>query len=89
MSGTILCATDFSADARQAAERAALLCAAGAMTASTLLHVIQASWLDSLRRLVNLPAEAEAGMLGQPVAMRSRFACEMPMSMSMFTPLEP
>ncbi|MBP6482343.1 MAG: hypothetical protein KA310_15920, partial [Pseudomonadales bacterium] len=68
MNRTVLSATDFSADARQAAERAALLCAVGAMAGSTLLHVMQASWLDSVRRLVKLPAEAEAAMLAEATA---------------------
>ena len=76
MSNTILCATDFSADARQAAERAALLCAGGAMAASTLLHVIQASWLDSVRRLVKLPAEAEAAMLAEASARLAQWSSE-------------
>ena len=76
MNRTVLGATDFSADARQAAERAALLCAAGAMTGSTLLHVMQASWLDSVRRLVKLPAEAEAAMLAEATAKLGHWASE-------------
>lgn len=76
MNRTILSATDFSTDARQAAERAALLCAGGAMTGSTLLHVIQASWLDSVRRLVNLPPGAEAAMLAEATARLGHWASE-------------
>jgi nucleotide-binding universal stress UspA family protein len=76
MNRTVLSATDFSADARQAAERAALLCAAGAMAGSTLLHVMQASWLDSVRRLVKLPAEAEAAMLAEATAKLGHWASE-------------
>ncbi len=76
MNGTILAATDFSADARQAAERAALLCAGGAMRATTLLHVVQASWLDSIRRLAKLPAEAEGAMLAEATAKLGHLASE-------------
>jgi hypothetical protein len=76
MNRTVLSATDFSADARQAAERAALLCAGGAMAGSTLLHVMQASWLDSVRRLVKLPAEAEAAMLAEATAKLGHWASE-------------
>lgn len=76
MNRTILSATDFSADARQAAERAAQLCASGAMAGNTLLHVIQASWLDTVRRLVKLPPEAEAGMLAEATAQLGRCASE-------------
>ena len=76
MNRTVLSATDFSADARQAAERAAQLCASGAMAGGTPLHVIQASWLDTVRRLVKLPAEAEAGMLAEATAQLGRCASE-------------
>jgi hypothetical protein len=38
------------------------------MAGSTLLHVMQASWLGSARRLVKLPAEAEAAMLAEATA---------------------
>lgn len=76
MNRTVLSATDFSADARQAAERAALLCAGGAMAGGTLLHVMQASWLDSVRRLVKLPAEAEAAMLAEATAKLGHWASE-------------
>ena len=76
MNRTVLSATDFSTDARQAAERAALLCAGGAMAGSTLLHVIQASWLDSVRRLVALPPQAEAAMLAEATAKLGLWASE-------------
>lgn len=58
-----LVATDFSADARRAARRVARLCADGVFTRGRLLHVIQRSWIDVLRRLMDLPAEQERALL--------------------------
>lgn len=60
---SVLVATDFSADAQRAAERAARLGAAGVFARGRLLHVIQQSWIDSLRRLLDLPAEREQELL--------------------------
>lgn len=53
---TLLAATDFSAPARHALERAALIAQAHPEARLTLAHVISGSALDKLRRL--LPAEA-------------------------------
>ena len=62
---TILVATDFSTDAQRATERAARLCAQGVFTHGRLLHVIQQSWVDTVRRLLDLPAEREEKLLSQ------------------------
>lgn len=50
---TILAATDFSPDSRYAAERAALLGSTLAMQRGVLLHVLEQSWLDSLKQLIS------------------------------------
>ena len=63
---TLLAATDFSAPARHALERAAQLAQAHPDVRLTLAHVVSASALDRLRRL--LPGEAgtlEAGLLAR------------------------
>lgn len=56
MTRTLLAATDFSAPARHALERAAQLAQATPGARLTLAHVVSAGALDALRRL--LPAEA-------------------------------
>ena len=55
---SILAATDFSADARRAAERAALLCATAGLSRGAILHVLESSWLDALKRF-SLRAELD------------------------------
>lgn len=63
---TILAATDFSAPARHALERAALLAQAHPAATLTLAHVVSRSALDTLRRM--LPGDAaalEAQLLSQ------------------------
>jgi nucleotide-binding universal stress UspA family protein len=63
---TVLAATDFSAPARHALERAVQLGAAHPGSALMLAHVVSASALDTLRRL--LPGDAaalEAGLIEQ------------------------
>jgi nucleotide-binding universal stress UspA family protein len=50
---TILAATDFSPDSRYAAERASLLGSTLAMQRGMLLHVLEQSWLDSLKKLIS------------------------------------
>lgn len=63
---TLLAATDFSAPARHATERAALIAQAHPDVQLTLVHVVSDSALDRLRRL--LPAEAgglTSGLLEQ------------------------
>ena len=62
----ILAATDFSAPARHALERAALLAQAHPDTQLILAHVVSSSALDSLRRLIGQDAaEQEARLLEQ------------------------
>ena len=66
MSHTLLAATDFSAPARHALERAALLAQAHSNAHLTLAHIVSGSALDSLRRM--LPGDAatlEAQLLAQ------------------------
>jgi nucleotide-binding universal stress UspA family protein len=66
MTRTLLAATDFSAPARHALERAAMLAHAHADARLTLAHIVSGGALDTLRRL--LPAEAggmEAVLLAQ------------------------
>ncbi len=63
---TLLAATDFSAPARHALERAALLAQAHPAASLTLAHVVSRSALDTLRRM--LPGDAaalEAQLLSQ------------------------
>ncbi len=56
---TILAATDFSPDARQAVERAALLGSTLAIQRGMLLHVLEQSWLDSLKQFIRSPAKVK------------------------------
>ncbi len=62
---TILAATDMSTDAGYACERAARLCAQGVFDEGRLLHVIQQSWIDTLRRLLDVPTEREEVLLAE------------------------
>ena len=63
---TLLAATDFSAPARHALERAALLAKAHPGTRLILAHVVSSAALDSLRRLIGQDAAAlEASLLEQ------------------------
>lgn len=50
---SILAATDFSPDSRYAAERASLQGSTLAMQRGMLLHVLEQSWLDSLKKLIS------------------------------------
>jgi len=56
---SILAATDFSPDARYAAERAAMLGVELAMQRGVLLHVLEKSWLETLKQFIGTPAEIE------------------------------
>jgi len=60
---SILAATDFSPDARHAAERAGMLGTTLGIRRGVLLHVLEQSWLDGLRQLVGSPAEAKHGII--------------------------
>lgn len=56
---SILAATDFSIDARYAAERAAMIAAQLGITNGVILHALKSSWLDTLKQFVKLPVETE------------------------------
>jgi nucleotide-binding universal stress UspA family protein len=83
---SILAATDFSPDARHAAERAAVLGATLAIQRGVLLHVLEQSWIDSLKQLVSSPVEVEQGIIAdaghslaelvEEVRQLSRFSLE-------------
>ncbi|SDH78015.1 universal stress protein [Nitrosomonas sp. Nm132] len=60
---SILAATDFSADAQYAAERAAIISAATGASQGVILHVLKSSWLDNLKHFANLPVEVEQSMV--------------------------
>ncbi len=62
---SILAATDFSTDARHAVERTATICATVGIPRGTVLHVLESSWLDALKHLVNLSAESEQALVSQ------------------------
>lgn len=53
---SILTATDFSTGARHAAERAGMICATTGISRGVLLHVLELSWLDTLRHFVSDPS---------------------------------
>lgn len=60
---SILVATDFSLDSRHAVERAAILGSALAMNRGALLHVMEQSWIDSLKQFLRVPTEVEHEVL--------------------------
>ncbi len=60
---SILAATDFSPNSRHAAERTAMLGATLGVPRGLLLHVLEESWLESLKRFVGSPAEVERGII--------------------------
>ena len=81
---TLLAATDFSAPARHALERAALLAQAQPDARLTLAHVVSAGALDKLRRLLpgeagaleaELFAEAERNLAELETILASRYGC--------------
>jgi nucleotide-binding universal stress UspA family protein len=59
---SILAATDFSPDGQQAAERAAMIGATIGIPRGAVLHVLESSWLDSLKHFVSLTREVEHTM---------------------------
>ncbi len=66
MNLNVIAATDFSAPARHALERAALLAQNQPGTKLTLAHAVSGSMLDTLRKLLHGEAEGvEVGMLSQ------------------------
>lgn len=60
---SILAATDFSSDARYAAERAAMISAVTGVSRGVILHVLKSSWLDALKNFVSLSVELEQSMV--------------------------
>lgn len=62
---SILAATDFSQDGRYAAERAALLASALGVPRGVLLHVLEQSWLDTLKQFVTSSAEVRLGIMDE------------------------
>lgn len=60
---SILAATDFSPDSRYAAERAAMLGATTAIQKGVLLHVLEKSWLDTLKHFLGAREEVEQGII--------------------------
>lgn len=59
---SILAACDFSPDARKAVERAAMLCAADPARHGVVLHVVESSWLDGLKRLGRRPTGVDRSL---------------------------
>lgn len=66
---SILAATDFSRDARHAATRTAMICASTGAWRGVVLHVIEASWLNTLKDSLSLPMETDRSM--EDAALRS------------------
>jgi nucleotide-binding universal stress UspA family protein len=60
---SILAATDFSADAQNAVERAAILCKSMGLSNGSVLHVVESLWLDNLRQIAGFAAETEKSIL--------------------------
>lgn len=56
---SILAATDFSPDSRHAVERAGILGAAMSAEKGVLLHVLEKSWLDTLKHFLSASEEVE------------------------------
>jgi nucleotide-binding universal stress UspA family protein len=61
---SILTATDFSPDARQAVARAAMIGTTAGLSKGVVLHVLESSWLDSFKHFVTLTGEVEQSMAG-------------------------
>ncbi len=62
---SVLAATDFSPGARHAAERAAMLATILPIQKGTLLHVLEESWVDSLKKFVGVAVEIEQGVFDE------------------------
>lgn len=60
---SILAATDFSPDARYAGERAAMLGVELAMQRGVLLHVLEQSWIDNLKKFMGSSPKIERGII--------------------------
>ncbi len=84
---SILAATDFSTGSRHAAERAAMLGTTLEMQRGALLHVLEQSWLDSLKQFINSPAEVKHGIFDDATRSLAQLAGEVRQSSGFF--LEP
>lgn len=71
---SVLAATDFSTDSQHAAARAAMLCAGTELARGMILHVVEASWLDNLKRFVNLPTDIDRSVTGSAETELARLA---------------
>jgi nucleotide-binding universal stress UspA family protein len=60
---SILAATDFSPDSHHAAERAGMLGAAMALQRGVLLHVLERTWLDTVKHFMSSSADVEQGII--------------------------
>ena len=73
---SILAATDFSPGGRQAADRVALLCTDTGVRNASLLHVLEQSWVDGIRRFIKQPADLEASVLSDASQALTEVAAE-------------
>ncbi|MBW8369515.1 MAG: universal stress protein [Thiobacillus sp.] len=85
MTRTVLAATDFSAPARHALERAAMLAQTHSDARLTLAHIVSGSALDTLRRMLpgdavaleaQLLAQAEKNLAELATNLAARHACD-------------
>jgi len=85
MTRTLLAATDFSAPARHALERAAMLAQTHSDARLTLAHIVSGSALDTLRRMLpgdavaleaQLLAQAEKNLAELATNLAARHACD-------------
>ncbi len=76
---SLLAATDFSDDARNAVERAARI-AAEHQAALALLHVINGTSLAALRELFRQSVEVEARLIAESLQMLEHIAADLPQS---------
>jgi nucleotide-binding universal stress UspA family protein len=68
---SILVATDFSPDARNAVKRTAMICATAGVPRAVALHVLESTWIDTFRHFVSLPMDIEVDRAIEEEALRS------------------
>ncbi len=68
---SILVATDFSPDARNALKRTAMICATAGISRAVALHVLESTWVDTFRHFVSLPMDIEVDRAIEEEALRS------------------
>jgi nucleotide-binding universal stress UspA family protein len=68
---SILVATDFSPDSREALKRTAMIGATAGVSRAVALHVLESTWLDTFRHFVSLPMDAEVDRAIEDEALRS------------------